>query len=256
MKVLLITQLALLLICGYSLGQLTCPTCFAKSQCFTAVCNTTSGNCVQQLINPLPVDCCRATGDCRRGDCIFGSCNIESNQCNYIDTCAGDGVSVTNKTCISDGQCATANQCILSKCIDNMCINSPLTNPDNGICCQKSTDCVDKVCFDKYCDANTFQCVYKEIPGCVISEESYIETNSFSSTTSSSSSSSSIDLYAIPDSYGAGDIVFLVIGCVILLFVVLVFIYFAFKTIYDKIFHKDKEEEDQHEKAAADGGGH
>jgi hypothetical protein len=137
-----------------------------------------------------------------------------------------------------------------------VCINSPLTNPDNGVCCQKSADCVDKVCFDKYCDANNFECVYKEIPGCIISQETYIETVSNTSAGSPSSSSSSIDLYAIPDSYGAGDIVFLIIGCVLLLLVVLIFIYYSGKAIYDKIFHNEKEEEDQHEQAAADGGGH
>lgn len=220
--------------------ELTCSTpCNPPNQCYDSVCDTTQGVCVTTIKQSLPVDCCNTVDDCRTGECVIASCTTDSI-CEYTQVCANPSINITQKACVNSNQCQGDNVCYQSKCIDNICVNSPLANPDADQCCYSATDCPDSECSSKYCDVNTYTCLYIPIPGCIVnfSIPTIITTGYYSSSSSSSSLSSNAELYIIPDSYGAGDIVFLIIGCVVLFAVVLIFIYIVLSTLYEIIHER------------------
>jgi len=93
-----------------------------------------------------------------------------------------------------------------------------------------------------YCDIESFTCFYTPILGCAISYESPIHiilpNSTNSSATNSTNNNNSVDLYAIPADRSAGDIVFLIFGCIALFVAVSVFIYAFITIVYEFIQSK------------------
>jgi len=236
--------------------------CIPSSYCYTSTCDTSQGLCVETLKSVLPSGCCMSTNDCKTSDCVYTSCNIDVNQCEYIEICPNSGFNITKKACINDNQCQGDNPCSFSKCIDNFCQNSPLTNPDNALCCRNAGDCVSSPCSESFCNVGSYTCFYVPIIGCEISFQDTILP--YYSTSSSSSSSDTYstyeEFYGIPDNPDAGDIFFTIIGSIILFLVVVIFVCAVIYTIYDYFFGDRESPHDALGEAAAAGhtdhGGH
>lgn len=226
--------------------------CIPINNCYTSTCDTTQGLCVQTVKSVLSEGCCFSASDCRTGDCVFSSCNLDVNQCEYIEICPNSGFNITRKACLSDSQCQGGNPCALSKCIDNVCQTSPLTNPNNNLCCQSASDCAPSPCSEKFCDVGTFTCFYVPIKGCEISfGETIVPYYPPVVTSSSSSYSTYAELYDIPTHPDAGAIFFTIIGSIILFLVVVIFIAAVLYTIYDYFVKKEEEHDALGEAAAA-----
>jgi len=203
----------------------------------------------------LPDGCCYSANDCLTGECVYTSCNLDVNQWEYIEICPNSGLNVTKKACLNDNQCQGANPCSLSKCIDNFCQSSPLTNPTNPLCCQNANDCALSPCTERFCDYRSYTCFYVPILGCDISfGDTIIPYYPSTSSSSSTGLSPDAELYVIPDNPDAGDIFFTIIGSIILFIVVLLFIIALLYCIYDNFFaNKDGGNADALGEAAAAG---
>jgi len=232
--------------------------CIPTSDCFYSFCDTSIGVCIETVKDNLPEDCCFTASDCKTGDCVFTDCNLDLNQCEYIPICPNPGIIIPKKACINDNQCQGENPCSLSKCIDNVCISSPLTNPNNDLCCRQASDCASYPCSLSFCDIETFTCFYQPVIGCQFSLGGYSYPaappppgNVQNGHNSTNIVSSRALLYEIPSNYDAGDIFFLIIGCIVLALVVVISASVASYTVYQYFFGDKPLPHDIEEAAAA-----
>jgi len=219
---------------------ISCSTpCIPKNNCYLSQCDTSIGVCVETIKETLPAECCFSANDCQTATCVYSSCNLDVNQCEYIEICPNSGFNITKKACVNDNQCQGDNPCYLSKCIDNICQNSPLTNPNNDLCCRTAGDCLPYPCSQSFCNIESFTCFYVPIFGCDFSlGESYIHiiSNTVNQNVSQTNLTSTQLLYIIPPNPDAGDIFFTIIGCIALLLVIIIFICAVIYTIYDYFY--------------------
>lgn len=114
--------------------------------CTLDLCPTAGGQCQHSA----KVDCCMIASDCDDQD----SCTL--------DTCsgAGGGCKHQNTCCKSDGECQSADPCLVGSCASGTCIFA-------STCCQKDSDCDDfNTCTNDSCASGA--CVHgaSTAPGC------------------------------------------------------------------------------------------
>lgn len=142
--------------------------------CQISYCDTENGVCVSEPKVPLPAGCCVRATDCYNNDvCLLGSCNFDTNTCEWDPLCMNSEISdfFHDKTCVDAGDCDSGDSCRAIKCIEGLCVSSPIPDSNDPYCCQVSTDCPESPCRVAVCFVDTFTCGYEPLLGCSLSYE-------------------------------------------------------------------------------------
>ncbi len=122
--------------------------CVKKGDCWTAVCDAKTGNC---LDNPLPDTTVCSDGDaCTLGDsCKAGTCAGKPAVCNDSNACTTDSCDAAlgcqylpnSATCTDSSACTSGDGCVAGKCQTTPVVcedNNPCTNNN----CDPTSGCV------------------------------------------------------------------------------------------------------------------